>query len=34
MENPLEEVECHTGNDASCRKSHHPESVKKDLTTD
>lgn len=33
MENPLEEVECHTGNDASCRKSHHPERVKKDLTT-
>lgn len=24
---------CHTENDTSCRKSHHPERVKKDLTT-
>ena len=33
MENPVEESVCHTGIDTSCRKSHHPEHVKKDLTT-
>ena len=33
MENPVEESGCHTGIDTSCRKSHHPEHVKKDLTT-
>lgn len=33
MKNQVKEVECHMGNDTSCRKSHHPERVKKDLTT-
>ena len=32
MENKENEVACHSNDDTSCRKSHHPESVKKDLT--
>ena len=32
MKNTLENVTCHT-EEASCRKSHHPEKVKKDLST-
>lgn len=31
MKNTLENVTCHT-EEASCRKSHHPEKVKKDLS--
>jgi len=33
MENRGKEVACHTEGATSCRKSHHPERVKKDLTT-
>lgn len=33
MENKGNEVACHTEGVESCRKSHHPERVKKDLTT-
>lgn len=33
MENANKEVACHTEDDTSCRKSHHPAHVKKDLTT-
>lgn len=33
MENKSEEVACHTECGTSGRKSHHPERVKKDLTT-
>lgn len=33
MENTNKEVTCHTEDVTSCRKSHHPERVKKDLTT-
>ncbi|MBP2242827.1 DNA-binding FrmR family transcriptional regulator [Cytobacillus eiseniae] len=33
MENPLKVDVCHTEDGSSCRKSHHPERVKKDLTT-
>lgn len=33
MENAEQDVEYHTVSDASCRKSHHPDHVKKDLTT-
>lgn len=33
MENPAKEAVCHVEDAASCRKSHHPERVKKDLTT-
>ncbi|KGR85507.1 metal-sensitive transcriptional regulator [Lysinibacillus odysseyi] len=33
MENPVTEAACHTEEAVSCRKSHHPERVKKDLTT-
>lgn len=33
MENELKDVACHTEAGASCRKSHHPERVKKDMTT-
>ncbi|WP_102272206.1 metal-sensitive transcriptional regulator [Cytobacillus massiliigabonensis] len=32
MENTVKEVACHPEDVASCRKSHHPERVKKDLT--
>ncbi|KGR78230.1 metal-sensitive transcriptional regulator [Ureibacillus manganicus] len=32
MENNENEVACHSNDDTSCRKSHHPERVKKDLT--
>ncbi|MEK4425128.1 metal-sensitive transcriptional regulator [Solibacillus sp. FSL K6-1523] len=32
MKNTLEAVTCQTEEDASCRKSHHPEKVKKDLS--
>lgn len=31
MENTINEAACHT-EEASCRKSHHPEQVKKDLS--
>lgn len=33
MENPEKEAVCHVEDAASCRKSHHPKRVKKDLTT-
>ncbi|MGN7854367.1 MULTISPECIES: metal-sensitive transcriptional regulator [Exiguobacterium] len=33
MENAAKEVVCHTEEGTSCRKSHHPERVKKDLNT-
>ncbi|MGE7023737.1 metal-sensitive transcriptional regulator [Solibacillus cecembensis] len=33
MKNSLEDVTCHAEEEASCRKSHHPEKVKKDLST-
>lgn len=33
MDNIVKEVACHTENVTSCRKSHHPGRVKKDLTT-
>ncbi|MFE8696028.1 metal-sensitive transcriptional regulator [Cytobacillus sp. FJAT-53684] len=33
MEHTVKEVTCHSEDVASCRKSHHPERVKKDLTT-
>ncbi|MCM3634722.1 MULTISPECIES: metal-sensing transcriptional repressor [Paenibacillus] len=33
MEETSKEVACHTEDSTSCRKSHHPERVKKDLTT-
>jgi CsoR family transcriptional regulator, copper-sensing transcriptional repressor len=33
MENSVKVEACHTGDGTSCRKSHHPERVKKDLTT-
>lgn len=32
MENSLEVVTCHAEEEVSCRKSHHPEKVKKDLS--
>jgi hypothetical protein len=32
MENTVKEIACHTEDVTSCRKSHHPERVKKDLT--
>ncbi|MEK5186987.1 MULTISPECIES: metal-sensitive transcriptional regulator [Solibacillus] len=33
MENSLKDVEGHTESDETCRKSHHSERVKKDLTS-
>jgi CsoR family transcriptional regulator, copper-sensing transcriptional repressor len=33
MENSEKVEACHTDDGTSCRKSHHPERVKKDLTT-
>ena len=33
MENEVKYEACHTEQDDTCRKSHHPESVKKNLTT-
>lgn len=33
MENSMKVEACHTEGVTSCRKSHHPERVKKDLTT-
>lgn len=33
MEEQVKEVACHEDDVSSCRKSHHPERVKKDLTT-
>jgi CsoR family transcriptional regulator, copper-sensing transcriptional repressor len=33
MENSVKVEACHTEDGTSCRKSHHPERVKKDLTT-
>jgi DNA-binding FrmR family transcriptional regulator len=33
MDNTINEEACHTEGVTSCRKSHHPERVKKDLTT-
>ncbi|MDQ0153982.1 metal-sensitive transcriptional regulator [Robertmurraya andreesenii] len=33
MENSIKVEACHTEDGTSCRKSHHPERVKKDLTT-
>lgn len=33
MKNQVNEIVHETENDSSCRKSHHPERVKKDLTT-
>ncbi|PYF02628.1 metal-sensitive transcriptional regulator [Ureibacillus chungkukjangi] len=33
MDELVNDVNCDTWNDSSCRKSHHPERVKKDLTT-
>ncbi|MFJ7969909.1 metal-sensitive transcriptional regulator [Psychrobacillus sp. NPDC096389] len=33
MENLVNEVTCNTENVTSCRKSHHPEHVKKNLTS-
>lgn len=33
MEDIVKEDACHTEGATSCRKSHHPERVKKDLTT-
>jgi DNA-binding FrmR family transcriptional regulator len=33
MENSEKVEACHTDDSTSCRKSHHPERVKKDLTT-
>ncbi len=33
MEESVNEVGCHVEDGTSCRKSHHPERVKKDLTT-
>ena len=33
MENLVNEVACHTEEVTSCRKSHHPEHVKNNLTT-
>jgi CsoR family transcriptional regulator, copper-sensing transcriptional repressor len=33
MENSVKVEACQTENGTSCRKSHHPESVKKNLTT-
>lgn len=33
MENSVKVETCHTEDGTSCRKSHHPERVKKDLTT-
>lgn len=33
MENLAKEVSCYTEEVTSCRKSHHPERIKKDLTT-
>jgi len=33
MGNTEKEVVCHAENATSCRKSHHPERMKKDLTT-
>lgn len=33
MENLVNEVACHTEDVTSCRKSHHPDHVKKNLTT-
>lgn len=33
MENTVKDVTCHTDESTSCRQSHHPEHVKKDLTT-
>ena len=32
MEEEVKDMACHVAEDASCRKSHHPERVKKDLT--
>ncbi len=32
MEEQLKEMACHVEDDSTCRKSHHPERVKKDLT--
>lgn len=33
MDNSIKVEACHTEDGTSCRKSHHPERVKKDLTT-
>ncbi len=33
MEDTVKDDVCHTEGATSCRKSHHPERVKKDLTT-
>lgn len=33
MDNSVKVEACHTEDGTSCRKSHHPERVKKDLTT-
>jgi CsoR family transcriptional regulator, copper-sensing transcriptional repressor len=33
MEHEVKEIACHTDEDASCRKSHHPDNVKKDMIT-
>lgn len=33
MENEVNDVACHTEESASCRKSHHSERIKKDMTT-
>ncbi|WP_404332224.1 metal-sensitive transcriptional regulator [Mesobacillus maritimus] len=33
MENTVKENACHTEDGTTCRKSHHPERVKKDLTS-
>lgn len=32
MEDTMKDVACHAEEEASCRKSHHPEKVKKDLS--
>lgn len=33
MEDTLKDANCHIGESTNCRQSHHPEHVKKDLTT-